>query len=753
MPEIGSTWVTVAPSTKNFGKELDRQVGGETEKTGSDLGARFGKAFVAGSAIVGAAVMTGVGMIGKAGVAFNAEMQNFEAGFTSLLGSADAAKGMLSDLSSFAASTPFEMPTLANSATMLSQFGVAADDIIPSLQMLGDISMGDSEKLDRLSRVFGQVSSAGRLTLEDVNQMIDAGFNPLSQIAATTGESMQELRDRVSAGGVSFEELEAAMATATAEGGQFYNAMSNASQTLAGQWSTLQDGANILAGSLTGTLTDALTSDLLPGLNAFTTALHGVVTGAEGAEAALVSAGQGLIEGIGGLGAGLESFLGNVSTMLDGITPIASDAIQSLVEGLVAGLPQLAASATPLIMQLINGLIASLPAVVTAGMQILTAILQGMAAAAPQIMATIAQVIPQIITAIIVALPLLLQAGLQLITGLAQGILAAMPTLIAMLPAIIQGMVAFFMGAAPMIIMAGVQLLTALVGALPTIIAAIVAALPQIITAVVTAIVTAVPMLIQAGITLLVALIGALPQIISTIVAALPLIITGIISALIQAIPQIIQAGVQLLIALIKNLPQIISTIVAALPQIINGIVSAFRDAGPKMMQAGVDLLLGLGTGIANAAGRVIESAIAVAGDILDGIKGFFGIHSPSRVMREIGEFLDEGLAQGIDRGAGGVLASVGSLSGKVRGAFEGMSTGVDIQARAASTAAALRTPRGVDLGGDVTDGAAQRPAGDTYVLNGLTTRETATQLAEEIDKRKRRKVALTGSLRLAGVS
>lgn len=727
MPEIGSTWVSVMPSAKGFGKELDRQVAGETEQAGANAGARFGKAFVAGSAIVGAAVVTSVGMIGKAGVAFNAEMQNFEAGFTSLLGSGEAAQAMLEELTSFAAATPFEMPTLANSATMLSQFGIAADEILPSLQMLGDISMGDSDKLERLSRVFGQVSSAGRLTLEDVNQMIDAGFNPLGQIAAMTGESMQELRDRVSAGEVSFEELSAAMQTATSEGGQFYNAMENASKTLSGQWSTLQDGVNILAGSLTGGLTAALTNDLLPGLNEFTTALHGVVTGAEGADTALVAAGQGMVAGIGGLGDGITDFLGNVSTMLSGITPIASDAIQGLIEGLVAGLPQLAASATPLIMQLVNGLIAALPAVVTAGMQILTAILQGLATAAPQIMATIATVIPQIITAIIANLPLLLQAGLQLLMGIVQGLLAAIPVLIAALPGIITAILGFITTALPMIMQAGVQLITALVGAMPQIIAAIVAVLPLIIAALTTFFVQSLPLIIQAGITLLVALIGALPQIITTIVAALPQIITGIVSGLLAAIPQIIQAGVQLLISLIKNLPTIIRTIVAALPQIIEGIVGAFADAGPQMVQAGIDLLTGLATGIGRAAGRVIDSAVKVAGDVLDNIKGFFGIHSPSRVMREIGEFLDAGLAQGIDRGTRGVLASVDSLSGKVQGAFEGMSTGVDIQARAASTAAALRAHRGVDLGVDVADGAAAAP------LIGNLTLQSSGNVQEDV--------------------
>ncbi|WP_261165754.1 tape measure protein [Microbacterium sp. Marseille-Q6965] len=693
VPEIGSTWVTVAPSAKGFGKELDRQVSGEAERSGSNAGSLFGAAFAA-SAVVGTAVVAGVGMLGKAGVAFNAEMQNFEAGFTSLLGSGEAAQDMLEELTSFAAATPFEMPTLANSATMLSQFGIAAEEILPSLQMLGDISMGDSDKLERLSRVFGQVSSAGRLTLEDVNQMIDAGFNPLGQIAATTGESMQELRDRVSAGEVSFGELSAAMQTATAEGGQFYDAMQNASRTLSGQWSTLQDSGNILAGTISGGLTDSLTNDFLPGLNTFTNALDGLLNNVAGVESSFDSADAALLDGIAGLGAGLQDFLGNVSTLFHALAPVASDANQALIEGFVAGLPELAASATPLIMELVNGILASFPALVTSGMGILTAILQGLAAAAPQIITTVATIIPQMITAFLASLPMVLQAGISLLDGILQGLLVALPILIAALPQIITAITTYLMTALPMLMDAGLQLLSALVTAMPQIIGTIVAVLPQIIAALTTFFVQSLPMIVDAGITLLVALVNAMPQIISGIAAALPQIISALVRFFTgPALPSIIDAGVKLLIALIDNLPRIISTIVGALPQIISGIVGAFANAGPQMVQAGVDLLMGLAVGIGQAAGRVIDQALQVAGDVLDNIKSFFGIQSPSREMREIGEFLDAGLAQGIYRGERGVLGAADALSGKVQGAFQGMSAGVDFTARAVAAGAALRMP------------------------------------------------------------
>ena len=157
-----------------------------------------------------------------------------------------------------AASTPFTLSDLTEGTQTLLQFGIAADDTTNVLQMLGDISLGNADKMQTLVRAYGKMSSAQKVTLENVNMMIDAGFNPLNQICEATGESMSDLYKRISAGKVGFEELQAAVEAATSEGGQFYNGMLEASQTFSGRLSTLQD--NVAA--LTGKLTDGLFSAL-----------------------------------------------------------------------------------------------------------------------------------------------------------------------------------------------------------------------------------------------------------------------------------------------------------------------------------------------------------------------------------------------------------------------------------------------------------------------------------------------------------
>ena len=126
------------------------------------------------------------------------------------------------------------------------------------MKQLGDISLGNADKLQTLVRAYGKMSSAKKVTLENVNMMIDAGFNPLNQICEATGESMSDLYKRISDGKVSFSELEAAVEAATSQGGQFYNGMLEASQTFSGRMSTLKDNVSALTGELTSGLFAAL---------------------------------------------------------------------------------------------------------------------------------------------------------------------------------------------------------------------------------------------------------------------------------------------------------------------------------------------------------------------------------------------------------------------------------------------------------------------------------------------------------------
>ena len=207
-----------------------------------------------------------LGKVVQSGVDYNASMESYLTNFKVMLGNEELAAAKLAELRKMAASTPFALSDLTDGTQTLLQFGIAADDTTDVLKQLGDISLGNADKLQTLVRAYGKMSSAQKVTLENVNMMIDAGFNPLNQICDATGESMSDLYKRISDGRVSFEELQYAVQAATSEGGQFYNGMLEASQTFSGRMSTLKDNVAALTGELTSGLFAAL-GDLVVKLN------------------------------------------------------------------------------------------------------------------------------------------------------------------------------------------------------------------------------------------------------------------------------------------------------------------------------------------------------------------------------------------------------------------------------------------------------------------------------------------------------
>lgn len=305
-----------------------------------------------------------------------------------------------------------------------------------------------------------------------------------------------------------------------------------------------------------------------------------------------------------------------------------------------------------------------LPTFINFAFQMIANIATGIAQALPTLVPSLVQLVADIVQVLIDNIPLLIDAALQLVTGLAQGIINAIPVLVAALPTLITSLIDGLLSSIPQIIQVGIDLLTSLITALPEIIATIVAAIPEIINGIITALLENIPLIIQAGIDLLVALIQALPQIITTIVQAIPQIISGIVNALVQNIPQIIQAGVQLFVALIRNLPTIIAEIVKAVPQIVSGIVSAFGSLVGEMVKAGANLLHGLWEGISSAAGWLWEKVSGWASSLVDGIKNFFGIHSPSTVFAEIGTNMGEGVGVGFGESMNGVSADMTAAMG-----------------------------------------------------------------------------------------
>ena len=232
--------------------------GNEAERTISNLSKSsdtLSKKFTSFGTKMSIGVTAPLTALATAGVKYNATMESYLANLTTLLGgNQQEAQKLLDTLKEMANTTPYEATDLVKATQKMMAFGISAEDSLKYLNMLGDIAMGDANKMDSLTLAFSQISASGRASMEDINQMIDQGFNPLTIIAQKTGESMADLRDRVSAGGVSFEEIAGAFETATSKGGTFYQSMDKASQTTEGKISTLKDGFNTALGSMTESL-------------------------------------------------------------------------------------------------------------------------------------------------------------------------------------------------------------------------------------------------------------------------------------------------------------------------------------------------------------------------------------------------------------------------------------------------------------------------------------------------------------------
>jgi tape measure domain-containing protein len=168
------------------------------------------------------------------------EIESLAISFETLLGNKQKADALFSQIKEYAARTPLELAPLAKGAQTLLSFNVEAEKVMPILKQIGDISMGSSDKFNSLTLAFSQMYSAGKLMGQDLLQMINAGFNPLSVIAGKTGKSIAALKEEMSAGAISADMVADAFKAATDEGGKFYGMLDKQSKGINGSISNLK---------------------------------------------------------------------------------------------------------------------------------------------------------------------------------------------------------------------------------------------------------------------------------------------------------------------------------------------------------------------------------------------------------------------------------------------------------------------------------------------------------------------------------
>lgn len=168
------------------------------------------------------------------------EMEQLEISFKTLTGSEKAGKAMYDEIVKFGQQTPLLEKDLAKAAQTMLAFNIEQEKVVPLLKQFGDISMGDAQKLQSLALAFSQTSSTGKLMGQDLLQMINAGFNPLAEIARKTGRDMGELKEEMSEGKISVEMVEDAFKSATSEGGKFHGMLTSMGDSMGGALSNME---------------------------------------------------------------------------------------------------------------------------------------------------------------------------------------------------------------------------------------------------------------------------------------------------------------------------------------------------------------------------------------------------------------------------------------------------------------------------------------------------------------------------------
>lgn len=215
-----------------------------------------------------------IGAVVKKGMEADMQRANI---LTLVGGNVEKAKALYSQLSDYSIKTPYEKADLIEAQKTMMSFGLSSEAAFNKLKNIGDIALGDKNKIQSLSLAFAQAMSTGKLQEQSYLQMANAGFDPLNEISKKTGESMAVLKNRMAKGGISAKELSQAFESVTQKGGQFYQGAEKAGQTLGSKWSNMMDSFSELALKVY----DLISPIIMPLVQGVTSAVEKVGTGIE----------------------------------------------------------------------------------------------------------------------------------------------------------------------------------------------------------------------------------------------------------------------------------------------------------------------------------------------------------------------------------------------------------------------------------------------------------------------------------------
>lgn len=627
--ELAKAYVQIIPSAQGIGGQIKKELGGEVEPAAEETGVSAGQKLF--GAIKKIAAAAGIGKVIKDSIVAGADLEQSIGGIETLFKeSADqviANAKRAYQTAGMSANDYMELTT-SFSASLLSSLG---NDTAKAADV-ADMAMTDmSDNANKMGTNMEDIKNAYQGFAKQNYTMLD---NLRLGYGGTQNEMKRLLEDARKITGVTYDidnlaDVYQAIHVIQGELDITGTTAKEAASTISGSLNAMKAAYQNVMGNL------ALGEDIGPSLNALK-------------ETAVTFVRDNLLPAAVNVVSALPTALVSLAAQLAApMLHAGVQAVLSLAAGLTSAIPELLREATKALEGIVNAIITGVPVLINAGMLLLNGLAQGLLEVVPELLAALPGIVDNLTTTLAAFLPQFISAVNLLVMGVVQALPTAIQQIVAVLPTLIDSLINVLLTLMPEIVDAGLALLSALVADLPEIISAVAAAIPEIVDAIVNAILSSIPLLIDAGIQLLTMLVGNLPAIINGIVSALPTIINSIVNAVLGSIPLLIRSGIQLFVALVSNLPAIISGVVAAVPQIIDAIVGGFAGGFDAMANIGLNLIKGIWSGISDAAAWLKSKIAGFFGGVVDSIRDFFGIHSPSRLMAGIGKNMALGIGVG----------------------------------------------------------------------------------------------------------
>lgn len=622
---LGTYYFQVAPSADGIGKELESVISGAGESAGgifsSGLTATLGAAGAAISGVTAAVTaMTGAVV----------------AGGEALLDAATATAEYGDNIDKMSQKMGISAEAYQEWEAVMQHSGTSMETLKASMKTMAAAAEKGNEAFQALRISEEQVATmsqedlfsaviTGLQGMEEgtertyiASQLLGRGATELGALLNTSAEDTQAMKDRLhELGGVmSDEDVKAAAA-------------------FQDQLQDMTTGFEALQRNLAG--------DFLPSL---TTVMGGVTDLFTGDTE----------KGLENISQGVGDFVENLSTLAPSLLSIGGNLVGTLVESILANTPQLITAGSEQLLALGQGLVDAAPALMSAGSEILHTLLEtagtflpqalvliqdffrilstGLSEELPTLIPMVVDLASTLISTFVEIMPEGLSAGVALLEALGEGIMASLPTLLALVPVVVEGLTTFITKEALLFVEAGTYIFTALLSS------------------------------------------ENVNAILNALIPLIPSITDALIVTIMEAVPLFIEAGFTLFCAIIDNLPGIISQLCSAIPRIGDALLEELAKLIVDFQDIGEEIMMGLADGIVKAGDSVVATAKGVLDKIPQGAKDLFQINSPSKLFEGYGQYIDEGLAIGIEDNADLPADAMVTMSSDTISSYQPVATG-----------------------------------------------------------------------------